>query len=121
MMGIWLVQNTKLSNLWNTGPFQIPFFAGTMARDRFQEIMSCIRFDASATREERKKKDKLAPIREIHDIFTKNCKKFYLPKDHVTVDEMMIPFRGRVAFRVYMKSKPNKYGIKVWVLAINQR
>ena len=117
MMGVRSVQNTKLSSLWSQNPFQIPFFAGTMAQDRFQEILAFICFDKSTTREKRKKTDKLAPIREIHNLFTSNCKKNYLPGEHVTVDEMLIPFRGRVAFRVYMKSKPAKYGMKVWVLA----
>jgi hypothetical protein len=36
---------------------------------------------------------------------------------HVTVDEQLFPFRGYAPFRVYMKSKPEKYGIKIWILA----
>jgi len=53
----------------------------------------------------------------VHDFFTANCRKNYLPGEHVTVDEMLIPFCGHVAFWVYIKSKPAKYGMKVWVLA----
>ena len=29
----------------------------------------------------------------------------------------MIPFKGRLGFKQYMKVKPTKWGIKVWVLA----
>ena len=30
------------------------------------------------------------------------------------VDEQLIGFRWRCSFRVYMKSKPDRYGIKIW-------
>jgi hypothetical protein len=33
-----------------------------------------------------------------------------------TIDEQLVTFRGRCAFRAYMPNKPGKYGIKVWVL-----
>ncbi|XP_049958066.1 piggyBac transposable element-derived protein 4-like [Schistocerca serialis cubense] len=35
---------------------------------------------------------------------------------NLTIDEAMCPFRGRTSFRVYMKNKPNKYGIKLYAL-----
>ena len=34
-----------------------------------------------------------------------------------SVDEAMIPFKGRLAFKQYMKDKPTKWGIEVFVLA----
>jgi hypothetical protein len=34
----------------------------------------------------------------------------------VTIDEQMIPFRGRVSFRQYLPSKPDKYGMKLFLL-----
>ncbi|KAG5888962.1 hypothetical protein JTB14_026788 [Gonioctena quinquepunctata] len=38
------------------------------------------------------------------------------PGSHMTVDEQLLSFRGRAPFRVYMKSKPDKNGIKLWAL-----
>ena len=32
----------------------------------------------------------------------------------ITIDEMMIPFRGRCNFKMYLPSKPCKYGIKIF-------
>src|SRR5688500_1573563 len=49
--------------------------------------------------------------------FATNCRKLYIPQDHMTVDKMLIPFCGRVEFLVYMKSQPTKYGMKLWLLA----
>ena len=37
--------------------------------------------------------------------------------ESVSVDEAMIPFKGRLSFKQYMKDKPVKHGIKVIVLA----
>ena len=34
-----------------------------------------------------------------------------------TIDEAMIPSKGRLAFKQYIKAKPTKWGIKVFVLA----
>ncbi|XP_003378247.1 conserved hypothetical protein [Trichinella spiralis] len=39
------------------------------------------------------------------------------PGAHITVDEQLIPFHGRCSLIVRIKSKPGKYGIKVWVAA----
>lgn len=104
--------------LWsNKNPaFQRPIFRATMSRNRMKYLLRFLRFDGLATRPERRASDKLAPIREIHDIFAANCKKAYNPNPDVCVDEQLVPFRGRCPFRVYMKSKPDKYGIKVWAL-----
>ena len=34
----------------------------------------------------------------------------------MTVDEMFAPFRGRVPFRMYIPSKPAKYGLKIFMV-----
>jgi len=33
------------------------------------------------------------------------------------VDEMLPRFKGRCPFRVYMRNKPSKFGIKIWACA----
>lgn len=67
-------------------------------------------------REERRQRDKLAPIRELINLFASRCRACYIPSAYVTVDEQLIRFRGRCPFRVYMPKKPGRYGIKVWLL-----
>ena len=47
-------------------------------------------------------------------MFVVNLKKYYIPGTDLTVDEQLVPFRGKCPFRQYMASKPAKYGIKVW-------
>ncbi|XP_046991792.1 piggyBac transposable element-derived protein 4-like [Schistocerca americana] len=42
--------------------------------------------------------------------------KAYKPGENITIDEGICPFRGRLSFRVCMKNKPNKYGVKYFML-----
>ena len=41
---------------------------------------------------------------------------FYIPDEELTVDEGICGFRGRVHFRVFIKGKPEKYGMKLFFL-----
>lgn len=104
--------------LWCTKKGYVrPIIPASMSRERFQAITSFLRFDDLNSREARKATDKLAPVREIFDLFTEKFKKCYNPGSHITVDEQLVSFRGRCSFRVYMKSKPDKYGLKIWAAA----
>ncbi|KRZ66940.1 PiggyBac transposable element-derived protein 4 [Trichinella papuae] len=60
--------------------------------------------------------DKMAPIRSVSEKFVRNCRESFFPNAHLCVDEQLLPFRGRCPFRVYIKSKPHGYGIKLWTL-----
>lgn len=50
----------------------------------------------------------MAAIRELFEALVENCKKTYIPNDCLTIDEMLIAFRGRCKFRQYIPSKPAK-------------
>ncbi|XP_035210463.1 uncharacterized protein LOC118184844 [Stegodyphus dumicola] len=103
--------------------FDVTFSGGryraTFSERRFSFLLDCLRFDEKDTREERKKTDKLAAIRQIWEILIENCKKYYKPSSYTTIDEQLIGFRGRCPFRMYIPSKPNKYGIKVIMICDN--
>ena len=45
--------------------------------------------------------------------FDKNLLKHYKPSDCLTIDETLVSYRGRCPFKVYMPSKPGKYGMLV--------
>jgi len=59
---------------------------------------------------------RISLVNEIFDPFVLALREHFLPGQNLTVDEMLLRFRGRTKFRVYMKSKPGKYGMKVWVI-----
>ena len=56
----------------------------------------------------------MAAFRYVWDCFLANCKRVFIPSDCVTIDEQLVPFRGRCKFMQYMPSKPAKYGIKIF-------
>ncbi|KRZ71271.1 PiggyBac transposable element-derived protein 4, partial [Trichinella papuae] len=82
----------------------------TMARNRFTEIWRYLRFDHTLTREERKKTGKAAAVREVFEIFP------HVPHGEVYVDEHLMSFRGHCPCRIGMKSKPDRYGVNMWML-----
>lgn len=88
-------------------------FKAVMSRERFKFLLDCLRFDNKNTREERKKTDGLAAIRDIWDAFISQCRHSYKPSSYVTIDEQLLGFRGRCPFRMYIPNKPSKYGIKI--------
>lgn len=91
-------------------------YHATFSEKRFQFLTSRIRFDDKDTRAKRSSVDKLAPIREIWEIFTKNCTENYEPSNELCIDEQLVSCRGRYFFRIYMKSKPDKYGLKILMM-----
>lgn len=91
-------------------------FRATMSARRFMFILSSLRFDCITTREARKSNDRLAAVREIWDLFISNVQKYYTPGVNLTIDEMLVPFRGKCRFRMYMPNKPAKYGLKILCL-----
>lgn len=117
LAGVSRASHLNLSDLWATDGTGIEYFRCVMTLSRFQFIMRCIRFDNIHDREARKTTDKLAPIRHSFEGFVKRCQENYTIGADTTIDEMLESFRGRCGFRQYIKSKPVRYGIKIFSLA----
>ena len=90
-------------------------FGAVMSRDRFFQIRRYLYFVDPCTPVDRS--DKLHKVRYILDNIRDSFMKEYVPHRNVTVDEAMVPFKGRLGFKQFMKDKPVKFGIKLWVLA----
>ncbi|XP_032419785.1 piggyBac transposable element-derived protein 4-like [Xiphophorus hellerii] len=90
-------------------------FCATMPLKIFHTSSRILRFDNRESRPARRVTDKLAVIREVWDKWVERLPYLYNPGPEVTVDEQLVPFKGRCPFWQYMPSKPAKYGIKVWV------
>ncbi|KRZ15348.1 hypothetical protein T11_320 [Trichinella zimbabwensis] len=78
----------------------LKFFPNRCLPERLRFLLRCLRFDDHATRSERKLQDKLAAIRIIFDRFVKNCTENYMHSPHVTIDEVLLSFKGRCPFRM---------------------
>jgi hypothetical protein len=78
----------------------------------------CSRFDDKRQRQANRlaSQDKFRLMRIIWDRFVENCGAHYKPGKHLTVDEQLFPCKSRCAFIQYMPNKPDKFGIKFWIL-----
>ena len=60
---------------------------------------------------------KLRKVDTFVSAFKERCMLLYQPSQHMSVDERMVKSKHRSGIRKYMKDKPTKWGIKLWVLA----
>lgn len=61
--------------------------------------------------------DKLFKVRAFLDLILPTFESEYTPNQSVTIDEAVIPFKGRLGYKQYIKNKPTKWGIKAFVLS----
>ena len=113
LAGAYHENSTRVTELWS-GEEGRPIFNKAMPRNRFTQLMSCERFDVC---DQRNTNDKFAPLRDIFGKIVNNFRLSYKAGAEVTVDEQLVNFRGRCPFKMYIPSKPGKYGIKLWALA----
>ena len=116
--GILRTRKEPVANLQTTNPaYARPIFHATMERDWFFQILCVICFDDKATRNQWRLTDKLATIRDVFESTICRFQKVYTTNEHITNDEQLVVFRGKCPFCVFIKSKPGKYGIKLWIAA----
>jgi hypothetical protein len=92
-----------------------------MTRQRFEAIVRCIHLvdnDSLPKDSTDPNFDKIGKVRWLVEGFAEISQRLYNPEPICTVDEIMVAYKGRYcAIRQYMKSKPVRFGIKLWALA----
>ena len=53
----------------------------------------------------------------VHWVHQVKCKSLYQPRQNVAIDERMLKSSHRSGIRQYIRDKPTKWAIKLWVLA----
>jgi len=98
--------------------FGTPEISELMSRNRFQQISRFLHLADNSQQHPagQARHDKLFKVQKLLDLITTQCAANYTLHQAVTVDEAMIPFKGGLNFKQYMKNKPTKWGIKVFVL-----
>ena len=60
--------------------------------------------------------DRLILVRPLLEYLRKRGHEVYEPEVNLSLDEGILPFKGHLSFKVYNPKKPNKYGIKFYIL-----
>ena len=93
--------------------------ANVMSRDRFEQIVSSLHLSDNDLQPARDSPvyDRLYKVREFTTNLARNFERHAEIEQVSSVDEQMIPFKGQLWLKVFMKDKPIKRGVKVWALA----
>jgi hypothetical protein len=114
---VWVALHLKMMRAWHgqqdqywtpNGAFDAKQY---MPRGRFYWIKSHLHF---ANKDEQPDSDdKLFLLRPLLDMFNKTFREHWRPSAFVSLDEMMMPFKGRNPFHFYIPRKPHANGCKL--------
>ena len=95
-----------------------PSIASIMPRVRFEQLFRFLHLcsNSASVPSTLPGGDRLFKVRKYLDLITAEFETKYNMHQECTIDEAMIKFKGRLRFKQYMKDKPTKWGIKVFVL-----
>lgn len=89
-----------------------------MRRERWEDILRCLHLvdnEGLVPDPQHLDHDKIAKTRWLLEKFAELSQQFYNCERHITVDEMIVAYKGRFCcIRQFMKGKPVRFGIKIW-------
>jgi len=101
---------------WSENPaYNFLFAQQNMTRTEFE---TCLRYLHFTQHEfDPTVNDRAYKVRPFLDIMRERFKSVYRIGQHVTIDEAMIPLKSRLRLKQFIPSKPDRWGVKMWVLA----
>ena len=117
LIAMGLVCKGSIPKYWDPGETMKTAFFGTyMGQNMFLSIMSNLQVSDSTLvlPHNHPNHDKLFKVRPFLDMMDKNFKQSYKCGRDLSFDEWCCPFKGRLKFKCYNPSKPNKWHIKIF-------
>lgn len=109
-----IVKMHSVQEYWSTTTLvPTPIFGKYMSRDRFLLLMKYLHFTNNRNEN---KEDRVRKIRKIYDQLRKKFKEVFHPFQKLVIDESLVLFKGRLAFKQYIPTKRHRFGIKLFVL-----
>lgn len=119
-----MVPLKAMTDFWKGSKlYRLPFPSSVMASNRFLAISRSLHINDPAveTANDLKKGtpgyDKLCRIKPLYEQILAACYTFFHPYQHISVDERMVATKARIGLKRYVRNKPTKWGIKLFVLA----
>jgi hypothetical protein len=117
LMGI--IHKPRINMYWTLDSvLETPIFGQIMTRNRFLLLSKFLHFanndEYDATDPQR---DRLYKIREVCELFRQQWKRVFTPGKHLCIDESLVLFKGRLAFKQYIRTKRSRFGVKFYTLS----
>ncbi|TWW67701.1 piggyBac transposable element-derived protein 4-like [Takifugu flavidus] len=119
-----MVPLKAMTDFWKGSKlYRLPFPSSVMPSNRFLAISRSLHINDPAveTANDLKKGtpgyDKLCRIKPLYEQILAACYTFFHPYQHISVDERMVATKARIGLKRYVRNKPTKWGIKLYVLA----
>ena len=110
-----LDDKSAIRDYWSNHPLRgNSVFKQTMSSRRFELISQFLHFADNSTKPA--DAGRLYKVQPLLDHFGKKFSELFYPGQALSLDEAVIPWKGRLQFRTYNRIKPVKYGIKVYAL-----
>ena len=105
----------QLHMYWDSDDFiGVEGFKKTIPKQRFFTLSKYLHI-ADPTSED--PADLLCKVQPLVDRLEQKFAASYVPVKKIMVDEGLVKFNGRLSFKQHMPTKPDKFSIKVWLLA----
>lgn len=108
-----LARFPKIVDYWRKGFLYSNELCKKMSRNRFELLLRTIHF---SNNEEVVTGDRLSKISPLLQLLNDKFMEIYVPERDICIDESLVPFRGRLLFKQYIKNKRHKFGIKLYKL-----
>ena len=105
----------QLEMFWDSDEFiGVEGFKKTIPKQRFKTLGKYLHLVDPGDEDAN---DVLCKVRSPVTLLEDKFADAYIRGKNVSVDEGLVKFNGRLSFKQYMPMKPDKFGIKVWMLA----
>jgi hypothetical protein len=113
LLTMGLVRIPRINDYWSKkNIYNNKYISSVITRDRFLLILKFWHFSYDTADDT----DKLKKIRDTYNMILERIQILLEPGRYLIIDESMIPWRGRLKFRQYIKNKSHKYGVKLYKL-----
>ena len=101
-----IVKNSSIRDYWKD-ELQLKYVNSVLPRDRFLFLLKYFHFTNNRDETSSESRtSKISPILKGFDQFSKAV----LPSYNISIDESIVPFKGRSGMKIIIKGKPNPEG-----------
>ena len=92
----------------------VRYVSSTMSRNRFLDVKRHLHL---ADNNKINKNDKLYKVSQFLSLINAKLQQHGVFSQYLSIDEQMVPYFGRHSAKMFIRSKPIRFGYKLWVLA----